>query len=229
MPATAASLHDESGARADQGQAETLAFLMTLRAQGVSDLGVLRAMERVPRSRFAPHRYADLARTDVSIPLPCGQTMTPPSVVAAMLGALRVSPGQRVLEVGSGTGYVAALMAEMGAHVVSLERYRSLAIAAHERLAALGLRGVELHHADGLNATRLLGRFDSVLLNGSVEAIPDSILQRLPTGGRLVAALRGDAGPRLAVAQRQPDGGVSQTLGGPLRLPPLAPGVAETL
>jgi protein-L-isoaspartate(D-aspartate) O-methyltransferase len=209
--------------------AETAAFLMTLRAQGVNDLGILRAMERVSRSRFAPNRYADLARTDVSIPLPCGQTMTPPSVVAAMLGALRVSPGQRVLEVGSGTGYVAALMAEMGAQVVSLERYRSLAIAAHERLSAHGHRGVELHHADGLNATRLLGRFDSVLMNGCVDAVPDSVIQRLPPGGRLVAALRVPMGPRLVVVQRQPDGGVAQSLGAVLRLPPLVAGIAESL
>jgi protein-L-isoaspartate(D-aspartate) O-methyltransferase len=231
MSALEARPHDEQdgtdGVHAEG--ARTLQFLLTLRAQGVADLAVLRAMERVPRDVFAPARYRDLSRTDVSIPLPCGQTMTPPGVVASLLVSLAVSADQRVLEVGAGSGYVTALLATMGAHVLSLERYRSLALAAHERLSGLRLRQIELQHADGLNPTRLLGRFDRILMNGAVDAIPQALLQRLAPGGKLVGALRMAEGPRKVIVTRVGDNAVEHEVAGPVRVTPLAPGVADVL
>ena len=89
-------------------------FVLSLRAKGIRDTALLRAMELVPREVFAPRRFTDLARTDVALPLPCGQTMTGPATVAAMLLALGVQAGQRVLEVGTGSGYVTALLAGSG-------------------------------------------------------------------------------------------------------------------
>lgn len=218
---------DEDAPLADG--ARTLQFLLALRAQGVSDLAVLRAMERINRVIFAPARYADLARTDVSIPLACGQTMTPPNVVASFLVSLGIEPGQRVLEVGTGSGYVTALMTEMGAHVVSLERFHALALGAYERLSGLGMRAVELQHADGLQSSRLLGRFDRIILNGVVETIPDALLQRLVPGGRLVGALRLDGMPRKVVVSRVGDNAVDHQIGGVVRLTPLVSGVSHTL
>jgi protein-L-isoaspartate(D-aspartate) O-methyltransferase len=209
--------------------ARTLQFLLALRAQGVSDLAVLRAMERISRVTFAPTRYADLSRTDVSIPLACGQTMTPPNVVASFLVSLGIEPGQRVLEIGTGSGYVTALMTEMGGHVVSLERFHVLALAAYERLSGLGMRAVELQHADGLQATRLLGRFDRIILNGVVDHVPEGLLQRLVPGGRLVGALRVDGVPRKIVVARVGDNAVDHQLGGTVRLTPLVSGVSNTL
>jgi hypothetical protein len=102
----------EEGASSESER--TVAFLLSLRARGVRDITLLRAMERVPREHFAPSRFADLARQDVSVPLPCGQTMTAPHTVAALVGALEMKPDCRVLEIGSGSGYVAALLAAMG-------------------------------------------------------------------------------------------------------------------
>lgn len=212
-----------------QDGAKTLQFLLALRAQGVSDLPVLRAMERISRVTFAPGRYADLSRTDVSIPLSCGQTMTPPTIVASFLVSLGVEPGQRILEIGTGSGYISALMTDMGAHVVSIERFRSLALAAHERLNGLGMRAVELQHGDGLQATRLLGRFDRVLLNGVVDVVPENLLQRLVPGGRLVGALRVEGVPRKLVVSRVGDNAVDHHLGPAMRLTPLTPGIADTL
>jgi protein-L-isoaspartate(D-aspartate) O-methyltransferase len=209
--------------------AKTLAFLLSLRAQGVHDLGILRAMERVPRDHFAPRRYSDLARTDVSIPLPCGQTMTPPGIVASMLGMLGLTSGQRVLEIGCGTGYVSALMASLGTHVLSIERFGTLALAAHERLAGMGLRGVELQHADGLQPTRLLGRFDRIILNGAVEEVPEALIQRLNHGGRLVGGLRIDGHTWLAVINRTGDHAADVSVRQPVRLTPLSVGVAGIL
>ncbi|KRE15036.1 hypothetical protein ASE63_17480 [Bosea sp. Root381] len=216
-------------APASEGE-RTVAFLLSLRAQGVRDLTVLRAMERVSRDRFAPARFADLARQDVSVPLPCGQTMTAPHTVAALLTALDMQVSARVLEVGTGSGYVASLLAAMGGEVVSLERYRSLALAAHERVEGNGFgRAVELRHADGFEPDRTLGRFDRILVNGVTNAIPESLLMRLQPGGRLVGALRIEGVARRVVVTRLTDGSFDHATGPAVRLPPLIPGLARAL
>ncbi len=216
-------------AAASEGE-RTVAFLLSLRAQGVRDLVVLRAMEKVPRERFAPSRFADLARQDVSVPLPCGQTMTAPHTVANLLGALDMQPSARVLEVGAGSGYVAALLAAMGGEVVSLERYRTLALAAHERVAGSGYaKAIDLRHADGFNPDRTLGRFDRILVNGVANAVPEALLNRLSPGGRLVGALRVEGAARRVVVIRMAAGGFDHALGPAVRLPPLAPGLAQAL
>lgn len=217
----------EEGASSESER--TVAFLLSLRARGVRDLPLLRAMEKVSREHFAPSRFADLARQDVSVPLPCGQTMTAPHTVAALVGALEIKPGCRVLEVGSGSGYVAALLAAMGAQVVSLERYRTLALAAHERLAGSGFaNSVELHHADGFQPDRALGRFDRILVNGMMQVLPEALLARLGQGGRLVGALRVEGlGRRVVVTSGE--NGLDHALGPAIRLPPLAPGLARAL
>ena len=214
---------------ASEGE-RTVAFLLSLRAQGVRDLTVLRAMERVARERFAPSRFADLARQDVSVPLPCGQTMTAPHTVASLLTALDMQPSARVLEIGTGSGYVSALLAAMGGQVVSLERYRTLALAAHERVNDSGYgRAIDLRHADGFQPDRTLGRFDRILVNGVANAVPEALLLRLSPGGRLVGALRVEGASRRVVVTRLDDGAFDHALGPALRLPPLAPGLARAL
>ena len=133
-----AALRLRAHADAEVDRESDAAFVLSLRARGVFDRAVLSAMERVPREVFAPRRYADLARSDVALPLACGQTMTSPAVVAAMLAALDVRPGHRVLEVGTGSGYVTALLSRMGAEVHSVERRATLAESASHRLASAG-------------------------------------------------------------------------------------------
>ncbi|WP_336488953.1 protein-L-isoaspartate O-methyltransferase family protein [Methylobacterium nigriterrae] len=200
---------------------ENAAFVLALRARGVRDTGILRAMERVPRERFAPAAHRDLARRDLALPLPCGATMTAPSGVAAMLTALRVAPGLRILEVGTGSGYVTALLSELGGAVTSLERYATLAEAARDRLPEGAARVIQ---GDGLDGP-LEGSFDRILVNGAVPALPPHWLDALAPGGRLVTVLAGD-GRLVAVARGE--GGVAETPGPPLRLAPLLPGLART-
>ncbi|MGO4673762.1 protein-L-isoaspartate O-methyltransferase [Bosea sp. 2YAB26] len=208
----------------------TVAFLLSLRARGVRDLAVLRAMEKVSRERFAPTRFADLARQDVSVPLACGQTMTAPHTVANLVSALEMEPSARVLEVGTGSGYVSALLAAMGGEVVSLERYRTLALAAHERIGGSGYaKMVDLRHADGFQPDRTLGRFDRILVNGVTHSVPEALLARLSVGGRLVGALRVEGVSRRVVVTRMDDSAYDHALGPVLRLPPLIPGLARAL
>src|SRR3984893_14023500 len=111
------------------------AFLMDLRARGIEDLNLLRALEIVPREIFVPHRFADLARRAIALPLRCGQTLPEPWLTARVVEALAPLPRRRLLEIGAGTGYATALLARLTREVLSIERFKSLAIEAEARLA----------------------------------------------------------------------------------------------
>ncbi|MBD2748682.1 methyltransferase domain-containing protein [Microvirga sp. BT688] len=215
-------------ARGEQAAIGAASFILSLRAKGIRDTALLRAMELVPREVFAPRRFTDLARTDVALPLPCGQTMTGPATVAAMLLALGVQPGQRVLEVGTGSGYVTALLARLGAEVTSVERFNTLAAAAAQHLKIVEAGKVRLEVGDGL-ATRVRDRFDRILLNGARPELPEALMPLLGPGGRLVGALTVEGMPRLVKVERNADGELTQSLGAQLRISPLVTGIAATL
>lgn len=203
-------------------------FILSLRARGIRDTALLRAMELVPREVFAPRRFTDLSRTDVALPLPCGQTMTAPGTVATMLLALGVEPGQRVLEVGTGSGYVTALLSRLGAEVTTVERFNTLAESAAQHLKIVEAGKVRIEVGDGL-ATRVRERFDRILLNGGRPEIPSALSALLGPGGRLVGALTVEGLPRLVRIDRLEDGELRQELGAGLRISPLVPGAAATL
>jgi len=179
---------------------------------------------------FAPRRFADLSRTDVSLPLPCGQTMTAPGTVAAMLVALDAKRGQRVLEVGTGTGYVTALLAKLGCRVHTIERFATLAESAAARFAIAGVgEAITATAGDGLSPDLPAGSFERILLNGAVVAVPPALTSLLAAGGRLVGAVASDGFPRLIRIERQADGNLREDLGGALRLAPLVAGAAASL
>ena len=208
---------------APRAAVEAASFILGLRARGVRDTAVLGAMERVPRELFAPRRFADLARTDIALPLPCGQTMTAPSVVAAMLVALGAEPGHRVLEIGTGSGYATALLARLGCRVVTVERYAPLAEEARARLAVAGTVGsVALETGDGLAPAPSGARFDRILVNGTAPALPPAVTSLLAAGGRLVGAITVDKLPRLLRVERSHQGSLSHEVGAVLRLSSLA-------
>ncbi|GJD77322.1 protein-L-isoaspartate O-methyltransferase [Methylobacterium gregans] len=217
----------ESDAGLADGPAEeavgNAAFVLALLGRGLRDRAVLRAMERVPRARFAMPEHADLARRDLALPLPCGAAMTAPGTVARMLALLRVEPGQRVLEVGTGSGYVTALLAELGAAVTSLERYATLAEAARGRISPDA--PVTVLHADGL-AEAGEGTYDRVMVNGAVGALNPGWIAALAPAGRLVAGLGTPGGCRLTLYRHAPEG--CET-GPSVRLAGLVPGRALAL
>jgi protein-L-isoaspartate(D-aspartate) O-methyltransferase len=170
---------------------ERAQFTLAMRARGIHDLSLLRALERAPRALFMPPRFADISARDIALPIGCGQTSPPPSIVAAMIAALTVKPEHRVCEIGTGTGYCAALLAQLANNVVSLERFQTLALEASARIKAFGLANVAVHWADGFEHHASGERFDRVLVHGLIEP-PAEVFRRLVRpGGVLVAVVDG--------------------------------------
>ncbi|PSC02775.1 protein-L-isoaspartate(D-aspartate) O-methyltransferase [Alsobacter soli] len=215
----------------DPGAAEArIAFLLTLRSKGLRDTRVLGAFETVPRARFVPQRYVDLALTDVSLPLACGQTTLAPSVMAEMITALELKPEHRVLEIGAGSGYGAAILARLAKEVVSLERYRSLAIEAQARLRAQGVENAVVHLADGRLGWPEGAPYDRILIHAAVEKLPPALVSQLAPTGRIIAVERG--GGRSSLSRFTHGTGLSDMVRvtlAPLSLPLLMEGVAESL
>lgn len=209
----------------DRQQVDAASFVLGLRARGIRDKAVLGAMERVPRPLFAPRRFADLARTDVALPLPYGQTMTAPTVIALMLVALEAGEAHRVLEIGTGSGYVTALLAQANCRITTVERFATLAAEARVRLPVLGVADtVTLTVGDGLALPPGEGRFDRILINGALDAVPAAVTSLLAPGGRLIGALAVENLPRLIKIERAAEGGLTHVLGAALRIARLIDG-----
>jgi protein-L-isoaspartate(D-aspartate) O-methyltransferase len=167
-------------------------FLLTLRRRGIMDQAVLRAMDEVPRGRFVAAGDAEAAYADRALPIACGQTISQPYVVAYMTEQLALRPHHRVLEVGTGSGYQAAVLSRLAREVMSIERYRTLADSARERLRALGYDNVEIVLGDGMAGVPDKAPFDRILVAAAAEAVPQALLDQLADDGILVLPL----GPR---------------------------------
>ena len=206
------------------------AFVLGLRARGIRDLALLRALEKVPREIFVPHRYVDLARRDLSLPIGCGQTLSEPWLIARMIEALAPAAQHRVLEIGTGSGYATAILAELAHAVLSIERFHSLAIAARLRLESCGLTNVAIVFGDGLSVPRDAGIFDRILVHGRLDAVPSRLTDVLAADGKIVMA-RSDP----ALAGRQilvelscaSDGSLTERSRGSCRLQAIVPGLAR--
>ena len=159
------------------------AFLMDLRARGIQDLGLLRALEIVPREIFVPHSFTDLARRAIALPLRCGQTLPEPWLTAKMIEALAPLPCHRVLEIGTGSGYATALLARLAREVLSIERFKSLAIEAEARLARLAITNAGVVFGDGLAILPKIGPFDRVIVQGLLAEVPENLIAALAEMG----------------------------------------------
>lgn len=157
-----------------------------LRTRGISDERVLDAMLRVPRHQFAPERYRDQSYEDHPLPIGEGQTISQPYIVARMLEALALSPGDRVLEVGTGSGYLTALLAELAAQVVSVERHAALADAARTLLARMGYSNVRVIVGDGSQGYAEAAPYDAIIVSAAAAEVPRALLQQLGEGGRMI-------------------------------------------
>ena len=157
-----------------------------LRARGVKDERVLDAMARVPRHEFAPERYRHQAYDDHPLPIGEGQTISQPYIVALMLEALALSPADRVLEVGTGSGYLTALLAELVAQVFSVERHAALAGAARDLLVRLGYTNVKVIVGDGTQGFAEAAPYDAIIVSAAAAEVPVALLAQLAEGGRMI-------------------------------------------
>lgn len=158
-----------------------------IRPWDVRDERVLELLARVPREDFVPAAYRNLAFADMQIPLAHGQVMMTPKLEARLLQALEIRPQDRILEIGAGSGYLTALLAALGAQVVSVETFPDLLEAARQRLAAHGVNNVVLELGDGAHGWERHAPYDAILLTGSVASLPQTLMRQLAVGGRLAA------------------------------------------
>jgi len=204
-------------------------FQLALRQRGIFDQAVLRAMDEVPREHFVDPHMIDSAYADHALPIACGQTISQPYVVAYMTERLAVRPSHRVLEIGTGSGYQAAVLSKLAREVVSIERYRTLAELARGRLKTLGCDNVEVLVGDGLIGAPARAPFDRIIVTAAAEAIPEALTAQLAVGGVMVLPLGPHAGPQILVKLTQTPGGFDREDLIPVRFVPLLPGRAREL
>ncbi len=163
-----------------------------LRRRGIRDDRVLEAMATTPREAFVPGVPTALAYDDRALPIDAGQTISQPYMVARMTELLRIEPGDRILEIGTGSGYQAAVLARLGARVTSIERLPDLAETARERLLAVGIEDVDLRVGDGSVGEPDEAPWDGIVVTAAAPSIPDALREQLAVGARLVIPV----GPR---------------------------------
>jgi protein-L-isoaspartate(D-aspartate) O-methyltransferase len=210
---------------------QRMEFLLTMRRRGIRDIRVLRALELVPRERFVDPDQRDLAYEDHALPIECGQTISQPYVVAAMTEALSLAPDHRVLEIGTGSGYQAAVLAHLCSEVITVERYRTLADLAAQRLHALGLDNVTVIVGDGALGAPEHAPFDRIVVTAAANDIPQSLVEQLKGGGILVIPVGPPGGVQsLLRIRKKTDGeGMEREELMAVRFVPLVPGKAAAL
>jgi protein-L-isoaspartate(D-aspartate) O-methyltransferase len=214
---------------APQPPPEKMMFQLTLRRRGISDQAVLRTMEEVPREAFVERGDAAYAYRDSALGIECGQTISQPFVVAYMTEQLGVQKSHRVLEIGTGSGYQAAVLSKLAREVVSIERYRTLADGARKRLARLGYDNVEVILGDGYDLPDTIGTFDRIIVTAAMENIPDKLLERLEPGGVLIAPVGPHHGIQTLVRVAKSATGFDRRELVDVRFVPALPGIAREL
>jgi protein-L-isoaspartate(D-aspartate) O-methyltransferase len=177
-----------------------------LRARGIEDEEVLRALGRVPRELFVPEAERRRAYEDAALPIGHDQTISQPYMVAVIVEALAVRPALRVLDVGAGSGYQAAVLSELGAEVVAIERIPELAEQARANLAATGYERVDVVVGDGTLGWAERAPYDGIAVAAAAPALPQTLYEQLRPGGRLVVPVGGPRAQRLEVIVRSPEG-----------------------
>ena len=182
-------------------------FLFRLRSRGVTNMAVLGAMEAIPREAFINGLFQDRAYEDMALPIPSGQTISAPSVVALMTQALDVTPRCKVLEIGTGSGYQAAILSRLARRVYTVERYKPLAVEASRKLDTLGVTNTVVLHRDGTQGLPEQAPFDRIMVTAAAEDVPAPLLDQLREGGALVMPVgHSDQVQTLIKVMKTPDG-----------------------
>jgi protein-L-isoaspartate(D-aspartate) O-methyltransferase len=214
---------------ATQKPPEKMKFQLNLRRRGISDQAVLRAMEEIPRDMFVePADRADAWR-DSALGIACGQTISQPFVVAYMTEQLQVRPEHRVLEIGTGSGYQAAILSRLCRQVLTIERYRTLADSARARLKKLGCDNIEVMLGDGFDIPADAGNFDRIIVTAAMEQVSEALTDRLEPGGILIAPVGPHHGTQTLVRVVRTDTGLDRKALVDVRFVPALPGIAREL
>lgn len=181
-------------------------LIETIRERGIHDLEVLRAFDQVPRHVFIPEAVRHRAYEDAPLPIGFGQTASQPSLQALYLETLRIQPSDRILEVGTGSGYQTALLAQIGGHVYSIERIRELSVRARHVLDQLRIRNVALLVGDGTVGWSRYAPYDAILVAAGAPATPNALIDQLAPGGRMLVPVGDRREQKLMLYTRTPDG-----------------------
>ena len=213
----------------DEQAEEHMEFLLTLRRRGIGDAAVLRAMDEVPRGRFVEAEFAERAYADQALPIECGQTISQPYVVAYMTEQLALRPHHRVLEVGTGSGYQAAVLSRLAREVVSIERYRTLAEQARGRLSGLGYDNVEVVTGDGFAGVPAKAPYDRIIVTAAAETLPQTLIDQLADDGVLILPLGPHGRSQHIIKLTKSKPGIVRENLIAVRFVPLLPGQAQEL
>jgi protein-L-isoaspartate(D-aspartate) O-methyltransferase len=208
---------------------ERMEFQLALRRRGISDQAVLRAMDAVPREHFVSAALAESAYADQALPIDCGQTISQPYVVAYMTEQLEIEPQHHVLEIGTGSGYQAAVLSRLARDVVSIERYRTLADTARERLKTLGFTNVTIVAGDGFAGAPVQAPFDRIIVTAAAEEVPEALVAQLAEGGKMELPLGPRDGTQHLVKLTKMAQSLSRQTLIAVRFVPLLPGQAREL
>jgi protein-L-isoaspartate(D-aspartate) O-methyltransferase len=213
----------------NQHPPQKMMFQLNLRRRGISDQAVLRAMEDVPREMFVEPADRANAYRDTALGIACGQTISQPFVVAYMTEQLALQKHHRVLEIGTGSGYQAAVLSRLCDYVLTLERYRTLAERAKVRLAKLGYDNIEVVVGDGFNVPPEVGNFDRIIVTAAMEQVPDSLAQRLEPDGVLIVPVGPHHGTQTLIRLTRTGDGFERKELVDVRFVPALPGIAGEL
>jgi protein-L-isoaspartate(D-aspartate) O-methyltransferase len=212
-----------------QNPPEKMMFQLNLRRRGISDQAVLRAMEEIPRDQFVVAADRANAWRDSALGIACGQTISQPFVVAYMTEQLQLLRHHRVLEIGTGSGYQAAILSRLCRQVLTIERYRTLADSARTRLEKLRCDNIEVLLGDGFDIPAGAGDFDRIMVTAAMEQIPNALAQRLEPEGVLIAPVGPHQGTQTLVRLVRINGGFERKDLVDVRFVPALPGIAREL
>jgi protein-L-isoaspartate(D-aspartate) O-methyltransferase len=206
---------------------ERMRFLYTLRSRGVTDPRVLTAMETTDRGLFVRGVFAERAYEDMPLPIACGQTISQPTVVGLMTQALEVSPRDKVLEVGTGSGYQAAILSQLARRVYTIDRHRRLVREAEEVFRALDLSNITALVADGSHGLPDQAPFDRIIVTAAAEDPPGPLLAQLRVGGIMVLPVGQSDAVQSLIKVARTDTGFDYEELRPVRFVPLVEGLAQ--
>ena len=202
-------------------KARTWMLNRQIKARGIRDSRVLEAMAKVPRHEFVPEAYRDMAYSDTPLPIGEGQTISQPYIVALMTEALELNAGDRVLEVGTGSGYHAAVLSEIAKEVYTIEIIESLGRRAEERLKRLGYKNVKVRIGDGYLGWQEYAPFDAIIVTCAPDHIPQPLVEQLAEGGRMVIPVGGEDHIQTLSLLKKEEGEVKQKALIPVRFVPM--------